>query len=264
MACITLMSDFGLQDASVASAKGILMQYAPAIPIVDISHLIEPYHLQQAAYILASAYRNFPEGTCHVLLFDVFAEKDPRLLLCEKDWHYFLAPDNGILALAFSAEIENVWNCFQLSQDHQFKDLLHRAGEIIQQLQEKTAASLNLPPCELRNAPLHWRPKVEENTVECHVIHIDRFENVVINLRRAQFESIGKGRPFRIQFMRDEEIHELNNHYSNVKEGEKLCRFNSTGFLEIAINRGKAASLFGLQLHREQHLMYNTIKIFFE
>ena len=105
MACITLMSDFGLQDASVASAKGILMQYAPAIPIVDISHLIEPYHLQQAAYILASAYRNFPEGTCHVLLFDVFAEKDPRLLLCEKDGHYFLAPDNGILALAFSAEI---------------------------------------------------------------------------------------------------------------------------------------------------------------
>lgn len=258
------MSDFGLQDASVASAKGILMQYVPEIPIIDISHQIEPYHLQQAAYILASAYNNFPPGTCHLLLFDVYAEKDPSLLLCEKDGHYFLAPDNGILALAFNSEIEHVWNCFKLSKDHHFKDLLHRAGETIKALQGKSPAALKLPVCELKNAPMHWRAKVEEGAVECHVIHIDRFENVVINMRREQFESVGQGRPFRIQFMRDEEIHELNTHYGNVKEGEKLCRFNSTGYMEIAINRGKAASLFGLRLHREQHLMYNTIKIFFE
>jgi S-adenosylmethionine hydrolase len=197
-------------------------------------------------------------------LFDVFAEKDPSLLLCEKDGHYFLAPDNGILSLAFNSDIQQVWNCFQMSQEHQFKDLVHKAGETIKALQDKAPAALKLPPSELKNAPLHWQPKVEENTIECHVIHIDRFENVVINMRREQFESFGVGRPFRIQFMRDEEIHELNGHYSNVREGEKLCRFNSTGYLEIAINRGKAASLFGLRLHREQHLMYNTIKIFFE
>jgi S-adenosylmethionine hydrolase len=116
----------------------------------------------------------------------------------------------------------------------------------------------------MNNVPVHWLSKIEGNTVECHVIHIDRFENVVINLTRSQFDAIGTGRPFKIQFMRDEEINELNGHYSNVKEGEKLCRFNSAGYLEIAINRGKAASLFGLRLYREQHLMYNTIKIFFE
>ena len=100
--------------------------------------------------------------------------------------------------------------------------------------------------------------------MECQVIHIDRYENVVINVTKQQFEDIGKGRNFRISFMRDEEITEISTHYHNVKPGEKLCRFNNNGYLEIAINRGQAASLFGLTLYREQHLFYNTIKIFFE
>ncbi|HRO42925.1 MAG TPA: SAM-dependent chlorinase/fluorinase [Flavipsychrobacter sp.] len=264
MSCITLLSDFGLIDASVASAKGILMQYTPHIPIIDISHSIEPFHGQQAAYILASAYKNFPEGSVHIILFDVFSEKEPRLLLCENEGHYFLAPDNGILSLAFNNKPDNVWSCMELTKQNVFKDWLHQAASIIKQLQTSSAASLQLKSCELKNAPVHWLPKVNGNVVECHVIHIDRFENVVINITQTQFEEVQKGRPFRIQFMRDEEINTLRKHYSDEREGEKLCRFNATGYLEIAINRGKAASLFGLRLHQKQHVMYNTIKIFFE
>ena len=106
--------------------------------------------------------------------------------------------------------------------------------------------------------------EIIDNTVECHVVHIDRYENVVINLTRQQFDEIGQGRPFRIQFMRDEEIKQLSTHFNNVSEGQKLCRFNATGFMEIGINRGKAASLFGFKLFREGHFIYNTIKINFE
>jgi len=264
MSCITLLSDFGLMDASVASAKGILLQYAPQLPIVDISHSIEPFHLQQAAYILASAYKHFPQRTTHIILFDVLSEKEPRLLLCEKNGHYFLAPDNGILSLTFSSGYDYVWDCFKLGKNYAFKDWVHKTGDIVRQLQSKQPMELNLSPCELKNAPVHWQPIVQGNVVECHVVHIDRFENVVINITKEQFDEVGKGRSFRIQFMRDEEITYISDHYSDEREGEKLCRFNTTGYLEIAINRGKAASLFGLRLHQKQHLMYNTIKIFFE
>jgi S-adenosylmethionine hydrolase len=264
MSCITLQTDFGLQDASVASVKGILMQYVPQLPIIDISHLTEPYHLQQAAYILTTAYSNFPLGTCHLVLFDFFSDKNVRLLLCEKDGYYFLAPDNGILSLALNSEVNQVWNCFELSEKYSFKDFVHEAAKIIQLLQTKKPAELGFPICELRNAPTNCKPIISENGVECQVIHIDRFENVVINITKKEFEAIGKGRNFRINFMRDEEINVISNHYSSNKDGEKLCRFNSNGYLEIAINRGMAASLFGLRLYREQHIMYNTIKIFFE
>lgn len=264
MSCITLLSDFGLQDASLAAAKGILMQHVPDAQVIDVSHLVEPFHLQQAAYLLLASYPYFPKGSCHVLLFDIFSEKSPRLLLCEKEGHYFLAPDNGLLALAFGDDLEKVWTCYELTEPAIFKDWLHETGRIIRQLQEQGQVPAGLPPCALRNAPKHLQPLVDHDTVECHVIHIDRYENVVVNITREQFDRIGKGRSFRIHFMRDEEISDLSNNYFNVREGEKLCRFNATGFLEIAINRGKAASLFGFRLNREHHLIYSTIKIYFE
>ncbi|MBS1584316.1 MAG: SAM-dependent chlorinase/fluorinase [Bacteroidetes bacterium] len=264
MACITLLSDFGLQDASVAAARGIIMQHVPSVPIIDISHMVEPYHLQQAAYLLASSYSDFPIGTCHILLFDIFSERKPALVLCEINGHYFLAPDNGLLPLAFSAMPADVWKCYELQPEASFKDMLHEAGRIAAKLQDSKPHVLGLNKCELKNAPQHWRPRIEANMAECHVIHIDRFENVIVNITREEFERVSDGRTFRIQFMRDEEIRSISRHYNDVREGEELCLFNSTGYLEIAINRGKAASLFGLRLNNEKHVIYNTIKIFFE
>jgi len=57
-----------------------------------------------------------------------------------------------------------------------------------------------------------------------------------------------------------------------VPEGEKLALFNSAGYLEIAINKGNAAGLFGLQGYLEpsqsayiqNRLFYQTVKIFFQ
>ncbi len=263
MAIVSLLSDFGLQDASVASIKAILARI-PEIRIIDISHLLEPFYLQQAAYLLGSSYSYFPERTCHLVFFDTFYETTPTLVLLEKDNHFFLAPDNGILPLTFGRELGTVWKCFELDTTKNFKDWVTTAGEMVQALETKTPIELGLPEYELNNAPQPILPKIDGNTVECHVIHIDRFENVVLNLTREQFTKIGRNRPFRIQFMRDDEISQIDDRYNAVREGEKLCRFNAAGFLEIAINRGNAASLLGLKLSREQHVMYNTIKIVFE
>lgn len=264
MGCITLLSDFGLQDATIASVKGMLIQKVPELPIIDISHLIEPYHLQQAAYLLASTYPMYPEGTCHLVFTGIFSEPHPRLLLCEEQGHYFLVPDNGILTLTFGRIPEKVWECMVLDKTQRFRNWADMAVMIAQRLTTAKPEALALKPCALTHAPAHWLPIAEGNTVTCHVIHIDRFENVVINITRQQFDEIGQGRPFTIHFMRDENITVLSDHYTDVREGEHLCRFNSAGYLEIAINRGQAASLFGFRLYQERHFIYNTIKIFFE
>jgi len=166
--------------------------------------------------------------------------------------------------MAFGASIIKVWQCYELDGSGVFGDWLNEIGKVAAQLQTNTPQDLGLTVCTLKNAPHHWLPKVEEDIIECHVIHIDRYENVVVNLTQEQFESYRKGRGFRIQFMRDEELSQISTHFYNVHEGQKLCRFNSTGFLEIGINRGKAASLFGFKLFRENHFIYSSIKIFFQ
>lgn len=263
MGCVTLLSDFGLRDASVAAAKGVLMQHLPGVQLIDISHDVEPFHLQQAAYLLMAAARNFAPGTCHILLLDIFSEKAPRLLLCEHEGQYYLAPDNGILPLAFGIEPADTWTCYELKADFTFREWLEQVGSMAAKLQTTTPAQLKLPHCKLKQASHHWLPKVSENMVECHVMHVDRYENVVLNITKEQFDACAKGRPFRIVFARDEELSQLSTHYYNVGKGVKLCRFNATGYLEIAINHDKASSLFGLKLYHERNMMYHRVKIRF-
>jgi S-adenosylmethionine hydrolase len=254
VSCITLLSDFGLRDASAAIARGILMQHTN-LPIVDISHEITPFLASQAAYLLGSSYKAFPPGTVHLVLFDVFSNPDMALILSEHNGHYFLAPDSGIVAAALDASPAS-WSCI-LNGKETFDGWLNAAAGVIGSLQESPAAALNLPPHTLLYTPAI---PLLSDSVECDIIHIDQFENVVLSIKRSQFESRRGGRNFRLQFVVVEEIEELSNSYSDVREGFKLCRFNSSGHLEICINRGRAASLFGLRLGSK----HNNIKILFE
>jgi hypothetical protein len=62
--------------------------------------------------------------------------------------------------------------------------------------------------------------------------------------------------------MRLQDITTVSNNYNDVPYGEPLCRFNDTGFLEIALNHGQAATLLGLAPVNTSNLRYQTIKIF--
>jgi S-adenosyl-L-methionine hydrolase (adenosine-forming) len=68
-------------------------------------------------------------------------------------------------------------------------------------------------------------------------------------------------------FKRNEVIDKIVDTYADVPEGEKLALFNAAGYLEISINKGNAAGLFGLQGFTEQaqqsRLFYQTVKIHF-
>ena len=94
----------------------------------------------------------------------------------------------------------------------------------------------------------------------------------MVNITHEQFEEQRKGRSFRIVFKRNEMIDRISETYADVPEGEKLALFNAASYLEIAVNKGNAAGLFGLQGYLEQaqnhylqnRLFYQTVRIYFE
>ena len=116
------------------------------------------------------------------------------------------------------------------------------------------------------------RPMLGNNWIEGQIIFIDNFENVIVNISKEEFEEQRKGRSFKIVFKRDEVIDKISETYADVSEGEKLALFNSAGYLEIAINKGNAAGLFGLQgfseqqqsQYRSNRLFYQTIRVYFD
>ena len=106
--------------------------------------------------------------------------------------------------------------------------------------------------------------------IESQIIFIDHFENVVVNLTKEEFEDVRKNRKFKIVLMRNSEyIEKISEHYAAVQPGENLAWFNSAGYMEIAINKGNVAGLFGLQGYTESNaamqnrLLYQTVRILF-
>src|ERR1043166_7315377 len=101
---LTLTTDFGLSDHYVGVMKGVILGICPQAQIVDISHEITPHEIHEGGYLIAQAWRYFPKKTVHVVVIDPGVGTMRRPILMEAGGHYFLAPDNGVLAPIFTAE----------------------------------------------------------------------------------------------------------------------------------------------------------------
>lgn len=275
MPLVTLTSDIGNPDYLVGAVKAQLLQINPEFQIIDISHSVLPFNYPQAAYVCRNAFKNFPDFTYHIILINLFEKRPEQLLLAFHNNQYLLCADNGLLTMILEEKpemvigipldkmaIKNTIYC--VSVMGQAIDKLVR-GESIRQI--------GVPDITYTEKN-HLRPLLENNSIEGQIIFIDNFENVIVNITREQFEEQRKGRSFKIVFKRDEAIDRISESYADVGEGEKLALFNSAGYLEIAINKGNAAGLFGLKGFSEKsaqvsgimqtQLFYQTVRVYFE
>jgi S-adenosylmethionine hydrolase len=275
MPLLTLTSDIGNQDYLVGAVKAKLMQINPEFAFIDISHCVPPFNYPQAAYICRSAFANFPDFTYHLILVNLFETRPDHLLLAFHNNQYFLCADNGLLTMILETRPDLVIGI--PIDKNVIRNTLHCAdmmGQTVNKLvQGESIKNIGIPDINYieKNA---LRPLLGATWIEGQIIFIDNFENVIVNITREQFEEQRKGRSFKIIFKRDEVIDRISESYADAYEGEKLAIFNSAGYLEIAINKGNAAGLFGLKGYSEKtskisnimqtRLFYETVKIFFE
>jgi S-adenosyl-L-methionine hydrolase (adenosine-forming) len=275
MPLVTLTSDIGQQDYLVGACKGRLLRINPEFRIIDISHSLSPFNYPQAAYVCRSAIKNFPEFTYHIVLINLFESKPDQMLFAFNRDQYVLCADNGLLSMILEDKPEMV---IGIPMDKSaIKNTLYcidiAAKAITQLTNGEPIQKIGSPdPQYIEKNPL--KPLLGEDWIEGQIIFIDNFENVIVNITHEQFEQQRKGRRFKIVFKRDEVIDRISGSYADVPQGEKLVIFNSAGYMEIAINKGNAAGLFGLKGYSEKNqpvstlvqnrLFYQTVKVFFE
>lgn len=275
MALITLTSDIGLQDYLVGAVKGQLLGVDRTFQLVDITHDLSPFNYPQSAYVCRGAIRQFPPGTYHLILVNLFDVRPEYLLLIKHQGQYIGIADNGLITMILE-EVPETVVALPL-QKTAVKNTLYCTqvfGKAVQELERgKTPEEIGDAGVSIQvKNPL--RPQLGNNWMEGQIIFIDHFENVVVNISREEFEEHRKGRSFRIVFKRDEVIDKISESYADAGEGDKLALFNSAGYMEIAINKGNAAGLLGLQGFAEKsasqnqylqsRLFYQTVRIYFE
>ena len=275
MPLVTLTSDIGFQDYLVGAVKVRLLRINPDFRIIDISHNLSPFNYPQAAYVCRSAVKNFPEFTHHIVLVNLFESKPDQLLFAFHCDQYILCADNGLLPMITEEKPEMVIGIplekTAIKNTLYCIDVLAKA--ITQLVNGEPIPRIGIPDTDyIEKNPL--RPLLGEDWIEGQIIFIDNFENVIVNITQEQFEQQRKGRRFKIVFKRDEIIERISGSYADVPQGEKLVLFNAAGYMEIAINKGNAAGLFGLRGYSESgtqvnsiiqnRLFYQTVRVFFE
>ena len=276
MPLLTLTSDIGNQDYLVGALKAQLLQINPEFRIIDISHNISPFNYPHAAYVCRSAIQQFPDFTYHIILVNLFEKKPEQILLAFHQNQYILCADNGLINMIFGEKPEMVIGV-SLNSDTSRNTIycISVMGKVINKLVNGESIK-NIGASDvsyLEKNPL--KAITHENSIEGQIIFIDNFENVIVNITKEEFEEQRNGRKFRIVFKRDEVIDHISESYADVPEGEKLALFNSAGYLEIAINKGNAAGLFGLKGFSDRptrqvsnilqnQLIYQTVRVYFD
>ncbi len=247
MRFVTLTTDFGTQDYYVGALKGALLRRAPELPLVDISHDVKPFDIVQGAFVVANTWREFPEDTIHLIGVNCVYQPDFRFVALRHEGHIFIAPDNGLLTILFQNIDPGNLRTLPADAKEHFAVKKVFAEALAHFAQDRPFEELGEHPAPLLER-ISIQPVITPTRIRGTVIHIDNFENVVLNIRREVFEKALNGREFSLFFKRNDPITKLSGNYCDVPTGEQLCLFNAADFLEIAVNMGRAASLLGLKV----------------
>ena len=247
---ITLLTDFGARDYFVASMKGVILNINPQARIVDLSHEVSPHNVQEAAYLLKSCYRYFPDGTIHVAVVDPGVGTTRRPLLVTTSRYNFVAPDNGLLTHIFqeelSVEVRTIENKqYRLDAEgatFDGRDLFAPAGAWLSRGQAPGTYGplirdyVTLPVAE---------PTCSEKHLGGRIVYVDRFGNLISNITTLHLKEFqGKTRRSAVTIhIAGVDIPGLVPAYAAGDKNTALALINSNGQLEIFVKEGSAADL---------------------
>lgn len=246
---ITLTTDFGTSDSLVGSMKGVILSIQPDAEIIDITHKVMPYDLLDGALAIGTAYKFFPPRTVHVVVVDPGVGTERRPLLVTAGQHYFVAPDNGVLSMVY--QNEESLTVRHITAEHYFlqpvsstfhgRDIFSPVAAWLSKNGQSNSFGEEITDFVRFNLP---KPKAAGNGVKGVVLRADNFGNLLTNFREEDLPQVLAGSNFKMR-VGTAEISRLAQTFGNGAPNEPILILGSSGFFEVAVNRGSAAKAVG-------------------
>jgi S-adenosylmethionine hydrolase len=230
---VTLLTDFGADDAYVGAMKGAILTTHSRANVVDITHGVRPFAVLQGAFLLDSAWRSFPVGTVHVAVVDPGVGTSRKAIAFKAADHYFVGPDNGL----FTFLTEPISETAELAVPPEAAPTFH-GRDLFGPVAARLAAGATIAevgrlrreePMRLQEA---WASKVGE-AWRATVLHCDHFGNVISNLPIRALARIKVVNGTRVRTVET---------YDEAEPNELVALVGSSGRIEFALREGSAAS----------------------
>lgn len=237
---VTLTTDFGLQDPYVGILKGALLRASDKPRMLDITHDIPAQDVAAGSFVLWSLQQRFPAGTVHVGVVDPGVGTARQLLAICAHGQYWLVPDNGMIgavladAEALEVRVLDLEHLRIKPESCTFdgRDVLAPvAAWLATGRYGFSAMGPIAAACERRDLVFAG---------EARVVHVDRYGNLVSNVRAAALAAGGR-------VMCGERELQIGRSYADVEPGQPLAYVGSFGLLEVAVREGNASEVLGMQ-----------------
>ncbi len=244
---ITLLSDYGLNTYYTAVLKEKIWLAMPEVKIIDISHQLPSFDVMQAAFLLKSTLLDFTTPTIHLVAVDTNIMVHKKVVFARKDKQWVISADNGLFSLLFQTWDEMyLVNSDLLNPNDTWPEknlFVTLASKIINEVDIGGYAQPTNTVKELKEL----MPAQHGNQLTIPVIHVDGYENIMLNMNKTDFEKLIGDKAFELYYRKREAITQITLNYHEAREGDGFAVFNSSGWLEIGINKGKGQRLLGLK-----------------
>jgi S-adenosylmethionine hydrolase len=230
---VTLLTDFGLEDAYVGAMKGAILSVYARAAVVDVTHGVRPFAVLQGAFLLDSAWRSFPAGTVHVAVVEPGVGTQRRAIAFKAGEHYFVGPDNGLFTFLNDPISETV----ELATPPEAAPTFH-GRDVFAPVAARLAAGAGLAEvgraarAEPVRLPDAWASKVGE-AWRAQALHCDHFGNVISNLPIRSLARIKAANGMRVRTVET---------YEDAQPNELVALVGSSGRIEFALREGSAAT----------------------
>jgi len=245
---IVFMTDFGTANDAVAICRAVILGIAPDVRLMDITHQVTPFSIEEAARFLYGVTPYYPPGTVFLVVVDPGVGTSRKAVIVKsKKGQYFVVPDNGLMTPVLdrdgfdsAREITNTgWMLVpQVSSTFHGRDIFSPAAAHLAEGWDYTLAGP--PVTEL----VQLTPKVSrttENGIEGDIIGLDDpFGSLISDIPGEEFKKLGYAlgdkiivqlnkKPFSVPYVKT---------FMDVPVGEPLLYMDSRGRIGLAINQG--------------------------
>lgn len=248
---ITLTTDYGTNDHLVGTVKGVILKINPDVTIVDITHNVVAYDLLDGALAIGSAYRYFPSKTVHLVIVDPGVGTERRPLLVTGEQHFFVGPDNGVLSVVYGREERLAVR--HVTAEHYFlqpvsktfhgRDVFAPVAAWLTKAWQSQSFGEEIQDYVRFSLP---KPKTADGVLKGVVLRVDTFGNLMTNLTIGDLpEGMLKNGSLKMQ-VGQKKVQHFSETFAKGEAGQPMAILGSSGFIEIAINRGNAARVLGV------------------
>ncbi len=254
---ITFLSDYGSDDEFAGVCRAVIARIAPGVAVIDLSHGVRAHAVGEGATILANSLPYAPPGV-HLAIVDPGVGSPRRALAVRAafDDRVLVGPDNGLLwpalqRLGGATEAVDVSSSplrlEPVSATFHGRDVFAPVAAHLAVGTPLSEAGEEIPVDSLASVK-QSEPEITTDQVECHVVSVDRFGNVALDLADRRLPDTGLRRGGSVTVVagdRDEQAAFVLT-FADGGEGELIVYVDSNGSLALAVNRGSAAERLGL------------------